>query len=215
MWITGLPSRRHGHFLRAMHSAVLIGVNTLLSDNPRLDIRVKPYKGKKNKVVILDPNGKSLSFLPKSRLLKAHSADCIIICCSDKISKKIKSGFSALRVKIKLFKTFEKTPPRSRKNFALRSVLKNLYQEEGIQSILVEGGAFCWSRFFKEKAAQRLYLYIAPKILGRGLCWSKHFSDLAPKNLHFVKLKALGRDLLLEGIFSYSTDRSSSLLKPI
>ena len=201
LWITSLPARRHGHFLRAMHSAVLIGQNTLLADNPRLDIRVKPYKGKQNKVVILDPSGKSLSFLPRSRVLKAHSAQNIIICCSDKISKKAKSDYSALGVKIRLFKTFENRQSGFRKNFALASLLKNLYQKEGIKSLLVEGGAFCWSRFFKEHAAQRLYLYMSPDILGKGLYWSKYLSDLAPKKLQFVKLKALGRDFLWEGDF--------------
>ena len=197
-WITGEPARNHVHFLRATHSAVLIGVNTFLTDNPQLNIRVDPFKQKKNKVIILDPEGKSFSFLSKSRLLKTHSPEQIIICCAD--DTKNTESLEGLTV----FKShmFEKT---DKKYFNLSALMTDLYEKEKIQSVLVEGGAFCWSEFLRQKAAQKLYLYMAPKIIGSGLCWSKNFTIQKlskSKNLNSVTFQSIGDDFLVEGVLN-------------
>ena len=262
-WITNQKAREHAHFLRAKHSAVLVGVNTVLKDNPRLDIRLKPYKGKQNKVIILDPEGKSLSFLPQSRLLKSHSANQVILCCATnhlKTEPALKGvenqqtkhplrqvpPTSVLepdsqawkKVKIKYFKTpkrdtnltrtrqthiqetinkhpttlqyekqkattIERTATR-KYYFDLPLILKALYQEENIQSILVEGGSFALSEFLQQKSAQKLYLYMAPRIIGQGLSWSGDFA--IPKlsqslNLHSIEWDRIGEDLFLSGFF--------------
>lgn len=194
-WITSEKSREHAHFLRAQHSAVLIGVNTFLTDNPRLDIRVNPFKSKKNKVVILDPQGRSFSSLSESNLLKAHSPDQIIMCCFDQV--KIKNNSAGVKIK--------KNPTEGKKYFPLSSLLKILYQEEKIHSVLVEGGAFCWSQFLKQRAAQKLYLYMAPRIIGEGRRWSKDFTiqNLSQsKVLDSGKFQSIGDDFLLEGFFN-------------
>ena len=209
-WITGEPARNHGHFLRATHSAILIGVGTLLTDNPQLNIRVDPFKSKKNKVVILDPEGKSFSFLPKSRLLEAHSPKDVTVCCLDKV-KRNTLGVNQISVpllsasRLEKQKVSEDSPLINKKNiFSLPHLLKVLYQEEQIQSVLVEGGAFSWSEFLKQKAAQKLYLYMAPKIIGKGLKWSKNFtlpklSD--SKSLDSVTFQSVGNDFLIKGSF--------------
>ena len=241
-WITGKEAREHVHFLRAAHSAVLIGVNTLLQDNPRLNIRVDPFKEKKNTVVILDPQGKSFSFLPGSRLLKVHSPDEVILCCSDQV----KQDISALKVTVKTYPDFffkewvftqnnlrhkkteekklvevknsrkkdlnkrkiNKSDPikeQAKKCFLLPSLLKDLYQQEQISSVLVEGGAFCWSQFLEQQTAQRLYLYMAPRIMGPGLYWSGDFTANEIHNLKTslksVNFKSIGEDFLIEGFF--------------
>lgn len=53
-WITCEESRNYGHFLRATHSAVLVGVETIKRDNPLLNVRHATFPGKANKVVVLD-----------------------------------------------------------------------------------------------------------------------------------------------------------------
>ena len=209
-WITGEPARNHGHFLRATHSAILIGVGTFLTDNPGLDIRVDPFKQKKNKVVILDPEGKSFSFLPKSRLLEVHSPESVTVCCLDQV-KRNTWGVNQVSVPLLSSSRLEKQEMSedsrliNKKNiFSLSHLLKVLYQEEKMQSVLVEGGAFCWSEFLKQKTAQKLYLYMAPKIIGKGLRWSKDFtlpklSD--SKSLDSVTFQSIGNDFLIEGSF--------------
>ena len=246
-WITGEQARRHSHYLRAVHTAVLIGVNTLLRDNPRLDIRAPGFKSKKNKVIILDPEGKSFSFLPKSNVLKARPAGEVIVFCSNRLravgqkgalankamvgakKKSARGGVSStargvefqlkglrkvcsLGVKVKCAPCREDRigggagggVSRGREYFSLSAVLKSLYKEEGVQSVLVEGGAFCHARFLQERLAQRLYLYMAPRILGRGLHWSGDFeiNTLSQSlNLSPVKVMPLGEDFLLTGSF--------------
>ena len=206
-WITGPKAREHARALRAEHSAVLIGVNTFFEDKPRLDIRLKAYKGKTNKVIILDPTGKSLPFLPKSALLKAHSADQVIICCADKpqVPAHQEKDQHLASVKVKLFKTF-KTNINKKPCFDLPQILKALYQKENIQSVLVEGGSFCLSQFLQQGSAQRLYLYIAPKIIGQGgLNWSGNFNipQLSQSlKLHSTEWDRIGEDFFLSGFFS-------------
>ncbi len=198
-WITGEKARRHAQLLRVQHSAVLIGINTLLKDNPRLNIRHKGFKNKKNKVIILDPKGRSFSFLQKSRLLKMHSAKNVIICCGKNIKQNSKH-FKKLQqagLKIKFFEV-----KNAINTFNLNIVLKYLYKEENIQSILVEGGAFTISEFLKQKSAQKIFLYMAPCILGDGLKWSEGFtvSGLNQRvSLKNAQWEILNADLLLEG----------------
>ena len=192
-WITSEKARQHAQFLRATHSAVLIGVNTLLKDNPRLNIRLSGFKQKKNKVVILDPKGQSFSFLSRSQLLKAHSADEIIVCCSDRLKK------THLPHGIKI-KSFSSSPK------GLSKMLKTLYEEEGLQSLLVEGGPYCWSQFLKNKIAQKLYLYMSPRIIGKGLHWSKDFSiSSLSKSVVLDSLKCVnvGKDYLFTARFPW------------
>ncbi len=198
-WITSEKARQHARFLRATHSAVLVGVNTFLKDNPCLDIRLNRFKEKKNKVIILDPKGKSFSALPKSKLFQAHFPDQIIVICSAQTNTfQTNALVSSIGVKVKFFKTFENY-------FPLTDILQHLYQEEGIQSVLVEGGAFCHSQFLKENIAQRLYCYMAPRIIGKGQSWSGEFSiqKLSQSlNLDSVKVSSIGKDFFLEGYFA-------------
>ncbi len=199
-WITGESARKHAHFLRARYSAILIGFNTLLKDNPQLNIRVEPFKKKKNKVVILDPEGKSFSFLLQSNLLKVRALEDVIVCCLDKV-KKNTLGINQLSLP---FTSSHSKSVNIKHRFSLSPLLEILYREEQIQSVLVEGGAFCWSEFLRQKAAQKLYLYMAPKIIGKGLRWSDHFKigNLSQSiNLQSLKIIPIEDDYLLEVSF--------------
>ena len=202
-WITSEASRRHAHFLRAQHSAVLIGLNTLLKDDPLLNMRVDPFKKKKNKVIILDPEGKSFSFLASSCLLKVRLPEEIIVCCLDKV-KKNSLGIDQLSIPLLQSPYVDLESQKPSKSFLLLRLLEILYQEKKVQSVLVEGGAFCWSEFLKQKAAQKLYLYISPRIIGKGLRWSEYFhtQDLFQRvSFSSSNIKPIGDDYLLEASF--------------
>src|SRR5262249_49630947 len=77
-------------------------------------------------------------------------------------------------------------------------------KQAGITSILVEGGAEVFSRLLSEGAVDRLYLFVAPKLIGArsGLSWTKNFS--VPSLAHTAPLgrtttQAFGPDLLISG----------------
>jgi len=77
-WITGPDSRQIVHRLRAEHDAVLVGKNTILVDNPSLDVR-HPQIQKDNKVVVLDRSGEILKKRDRLKIFQAHELKNIII----------------------------------------------------------------------------------------------------------------------------------------
>ena len=208
-WITGKEARKYAHFLRAQHSAVLVGVDTLLKDNPRLNVREKSFKDKKNKVVILDSKGESFSFLLKSHLLKVHSAQNVVICYGNniKLNSIYLKPLQKKGVKMYSFAVKDRKSDSIQTSvFNLSAVLKILSQQERIQSVLVEGGAFTISEFLKQKAAQKIFLYIAPCILGDGLKWSgcMTISNLNQRvSLKDISWHTFSKDFLMEAELVY------------
>ena len=194
-WITNEHSREHSHFLRATHSAILIGVNTLIQDNPKLNIRISPFLKKANKVIILDPRGRSFPVLPNSQVVKSHPTENIFVFSFAKnSSSSVPDG-----IQYRLLKK-----ENDKNSFCLSSLMERLYQEENIQSVLVEGGGITISHFLKEQAAQKLYLYIAPCIIGKGIRWSEELKIQKLSHrliVNSIKLQSMGTDFLLEGDF--------------
>jgi diaminohydroxyphosphoribosylaminopyrimidine deaminase/5-amino-6-(5-phosphoribosylamino)uracil reductase len=87
--------------------------------------------------------------------------------------------------------------------FNLSEVLKTL-MNENIYSIFIEGGALTYASFIQQGIADRLYLFMAPKLIGEGLSWT---SGLGAKPAEFnhelsrVAVKRFGDDLLITGLF--------------
>ena len=77
-WITGPDSRQKVHELRAQYDAVLVGKNTILIDNPSLDIR-HPKIQKENKVVVLDRSGEILKKLNHLKMFTVHKPENLIV----------------------------------------------------------------------------------------------------------------------------------------
>jgi diaminohydroxyphosphoribosylaminopyrimidine deaminase / 5-amino-6-(5-phosphoribosylamino)uracil reductase len=77
-WITGPKSRERVHALRAQYDAVLVGKNTILVDNPSLNIR-HPLIQKDNKVIILDRSGEILKKEDQLKIFKVHKRENIFV----------------------------------------------------------------------------------------------------------------------------------------
>src|SRR3989304_5529334 len=84
-WISSPESRRFAHRLRAQHDAVLVGINTVLKDDPRLDVRL--VKGKNPLKVILD--GKLRTPL-SAKVVKLRPAKTIIVATTRASRRKIR-----------------------------------------------------------------------------------------------------------------------------
>lgn len=223
-WITGEKARNHGHFLRHKYMGILTGINTVISDNPMLNCRFdeklwddpdsdyellkqdRPKLSLRNPVrIILDSN---LSIPLDSKIVKtAVEIETIIVTSKDSFNSmdnqdKIKhlkeSRVSILAVslddseRINLAETLEKLalPP---------------YE---IDSILVEGGASVHDSFLREKLADYVHIYIAPKILGGkdALSSVSGFGFDDPNNCPQVKIQdtfKIGQDMYTEGMIEY------------
>ncbi len=160
-WITSLQSQEHSHYLRAQSQAVLIGRRTLESDNPSLDVRKKGYE-KPLKVIIFDPDLKSLTNIENKKILHVRSKENIIFLCKNLPQKT--RGYSFLKLHVNL-----------KKEWDLRRLSKDFYKIYNFQSILVEGGAFTISQFIRQKIFNRISVYKSRKKLEtRGFLSIKH-----------------------------------------
>ena len=152
-WITDTKSREIVHQLRDRVDAILVGIGTVLADNPRLTTRLVE-DGQDPIRVILDSK---LRISNTAKVInQSSSAKTIIICTKlapeERIAElKAKDNLEILQLK--------------QKKVGPQDVLKELGRKN-IMSLLVEGGSRVNASFLKDNAIDKLYYFIAPKIIG-------------------------------------------------
>jgi len=190
-WITGEAARHHGHGLRNIYDAILVGIGTVMKDNPSLTCRLPAGSGRDPVRIIVDSR---LSITKDARVLQLDSTASTIIATTA----------SASPDKISII---EKKAPVLIVNDGpfvhLPSLMKKLAEVE-ITSVLVEGGSHIISSFLEEKLIDKYYFYIAPKIIG-NVKSPGPFDHTLPVPLaqvpELINLEtlALGKDLLVSG----------------
>lgn len=165
-WITNEKSREHAHYLRACHDATLVGRGTVEHDNPSLNIR-HPQIQKENKIVVIDPRGTLLEEPSQLQLIRLHDPSRLFWCVSEK-----KFIFNDLP-----FATILKVKESADGSLDLRDLLARLW-DQGIRSVMVEGGPITAAKFLQADLVNRLYLFTAPVILGDngGRSWTEGLS---------------------------------------
>ena len=189
-WITSSQSRNLNQNLRLSFDAVLIGVETFLQDNPRLNVRKTSFK---NKVILLDPEGRSLDLITQSRVAKVRPLKNIYI-----VSSRRKKGLAVSYI-----------PTPKGKKIDLKSLSYQLYKEK-INSVLVEGGMRTFSDFLEQRASSRIYQFINPSFLGgyRGRYWTENLqiSHLNQRiEVQFLEVLKTEPDLFMTGLLSYKS----------
>jgi diaminohydroxyphosphoribosylaminopyrimidine deaminase / 5-amino-6-(5-phosphoribosylamino)uracil reductase len=150
-WITGEEARKDVHQFRHTQDAILVGVNTVITDNPSLTTRLET--GGKNPIrVILDSN---LRTPLKSGVIHDQAAKTIIVTGAGAEPERAKQ-FEEQGIEIIKLET---------EKVGIKEMLEKL-GERGITSLYVEGGAEVHGSFLREKAFQRVITYIAPKLIG-------------------------------------------------
>jgi GTP cyclohydrolase II len=152
-WISGLEERRISHALRAASDAVLIGVGTVLTDDPQLTVRLVP--GASPLRVIFD----STLRIPRHARILDDDASTMVISTSDARAESRR----ALRDRSVAVHSVDAHPAGVDASAALQ-LLRGL----GVRSVLVEGGARVLTSFLKGGLADRVIVGIAPTILGAG-----------------------------------------------
>lgn len=190
-WISSPESRRFAHMLRSQHDAVLVGVNTVLKDNPRLDVRL--VRGKNPFKVIVDSKLRA----PLSANILKRQAYKAIFAVTKKANLRKIGQIEKLGAKVII------VPADRNGQVDLKKLLKRLTQL-GIKRLLVEGGAKIITGFLKMGLVNRVTVITATKIIGRGLDALQ--TPLATRNIR-LRLKEpllfqLGRDLIIEGILN-------------
>jgi diaminohydroxyphosphoribosylaminopyrimidine deaminase/5-amino-6-(5-phosphoribosylamino)uracil reductase len=150
-WISSFAARQFSQKLRAKVDAILVGKNTLLNDNPRLTNRLsgfQPYK------VILDSR---LEANPKAKIFLKHP-EKVILATTNLASMRKRKLFQRLGTQVYLVK-------RKAGRVDLRDLMKKLAARE-ISHVLIEGGGETVASALKEKIVDRIFFFVAPKIIG-------------------------------------------------
>jgi len=179
-WITSDFARDYAHRLRYGFDAIMVGINTVLKDNPQL----RTLPSKRIKKIILDTHGK---ISPRAKLLEGTRPEDIFVFTAKPAGKKIK----AQMIKAPLYNG----------KIDLKWALKYLGERE-ISSVLIEGGGAVVGEALARNLVDKMMIYTAPKIMGEGL---QSVRGLTPKNLAgVVQLKEMsfdkiGEDILIQG----------------
>ncbi|MHC4184876.1 MAG: bifunctional diaminohydroxyphosphoribosylaminopyrimidine deaminase/5-amino-6-(5-phosphoribosylamino)uracil reductase RibD [Planctomycetota bacterium] len=192
-WISGQLSRKDVHKLRQRVQAILVGINTVLADNPLLTAR--PARGKKLTRIVLDNHLKIP--LGSKLLTSAKRVPLLILTGPQAVQANPKAAERIARKGAELL-VFPDTPGQSSLNFLIDELGKR-----GIAQLLVEGGPTVIASFMKERLADEVYVYIAPKILGRqgAADIAQPMTELsAAFDLHYVDIKRFGDDVCLTGL---------------
>lgn len=151
-WITGASARLDSHHYRQTHDAILVGIETVLADNPSLTTRL-PGGGKNPTRIILDTN---LRTPLNSKVITDQEAKTWII-VGGEITEQAKAPYQGFE-NVSIIQVVEK-------EIEIDSVLRLLGQRH-ITSLFVEGGATINASFLETSHINQLILYMAPKIIG-------------------------------------------------
>jgi diaminohydroxyphosphoribosylaminopyrimidine deaminase/5-amino-6-(5-phosphoribosylamino)uracil reductase len=201
-WITGEKARAHGMELRLGSDAVLVGINTILADNPSLTVRTKTEGGrwkigKPIRRIILDSMARTP--LAAKVVSDKHAALTTIVVSKRAPKNRVATLLKRVNVVIAPLKKSAVRNPQSQ--IDLRWLLKKL-GAESVTSLLVEGGGEVNASFLFGGLAQRVAFFYAPKILGgsdsrKGVAGEGARSLTEVIQLRDVEWKRLGTDLLL------------------
>lgn len=193
-WITSETSRTDVHKLRHTHDAILVGVETVLHDNPFLTTRL-PHGGKNPIRIILD---RQLRTPKTANVITDGAVETIFFTLES-----TKDTHFAENPNVSI----EKIPDSA--NF-LQAVLTSL-AEKGIMTLFVEGGSRIHTSFMDSQLADEIYLYVAPKLIGNGptLFMNETRNFMAEsERLSFIDVKKIGDDIRIHAQFQKEGESS-------
>lgn len=184
-WITSEAARRDVHRYRHLHDAILVGVNTVIADNPSLTVR--HVEGGKNPIrIILDTH---LRTPLDANVVNDGEAETWIVVGSGVKEEKI-AQYSGKHVQI-----IKMNQPK----IVIDELLKVLGEKQ-VTSLFVEGGAEVHGSFIEAKAVNQVIAYIAPKVIGGkdapAPIGGSGFAQMADvMNLKIKSVETIGPDL--------------------
>ena len=195
-WITGDAARAHAHELRHQHDALLIGVGTILADNPLLTDRSGRPRRRPLLRVILDSR---LRLPLESRLIASvntNQNDVLVFCSTADAKKRSQLEQRGIRVE-----QLSATAPDNRPD--MPAILRRLGEME-ITSLMIEGGATVNWAALASGVVDKVFLYYAPRILAgagsipfaAGAGFPRMSEAAQVKSVH---LHRFGEDFAVEG----------------
>lgn len=192
-WVTGEQAREHVHILRKKYTGIMAGIGTVLADDPMLNCRIEqdvdPVR------IICDTR---LSIPLTSQITKTAKQIPTIIACGEraemeKEKKLTEYGITVIRV-----------PETTEGKLNLQSLITYLGKGMKIDSILLEGGGNLNASAIEQGIVNKVYAYIAPKLIGGAEAKSPVEGDgiqlmKDAVTLKDVQIRKLGSDYCISG----------------
>jgi diaminohydroxyphosphoribosylaminopyrimidine deaminase / 5-amino-6-(5-phosphoribosylamino)uracil reductase len=196
-WITGPRARQAVHRLRSQVDAVIVGIGTVLKDNPTLTARLSD---RSFKPALRQP----LRVVLDSRLRTPMTAR---VCAKqDRAKTLIVTTSRASNSRRRLFERagVEVVSLSTKNGHVSLHPLMTMLGKRGITSVLIEGGSIVNAAALREKLVNHVVLYLAPTLMG-GQDAKSMIGDRSPKHLaqvlplRHVTVRRIGKDLVVEG----------------
>lgn len=192
-WISSESSRKYVHKLRSTVDAILVGINTVLKDNPLLSCRLNGRVHKKQpKKIVVDSN---LRLTPQLKIFSRRSPAEVII-ATTKFAPQEKLSYFRKKAKVIVARDRER-------RVDLEDLLKKL-AKQGIAHILIEGGGRIIAAALKQRLVDEMIVFVSPRIIGgedaptavegegvRRISQAQRLED--------VRFKKLGSDFIITG----------------
>ena len=149
-WISNEESRKMSHYFRSQEHSILVGVQTVIDDDPELTTRL--VEGNNPKRIVLDPNNR----IPLNSKVLSNESETIIFSSTKNLELNIDNEVI--------------------NQFDLDSILESLFKR-GIQSIIVEGGAYTIQKFIDSDKWDCIRIFKSEKNLKEGLVAPKYEID--------------------------------------
>ena len=201
-WISSDESLRLAHELRRDHQAVMVGIGTVLADDPLLTVRL--VEGRNPLRIVVDSK---LRIPVTAQVLSDGSASETLVATTEladstRANQITRLGAEVLRLPCSAARKAgsDRTPPDERVD--LVALLAEM-DRRGILSVLVEGGASLITSLLSGRLVDRLVAVIAPKIIGSGTEWA---ADLGIRELgdaitfSSFETRRSGDDLVFDGL---------------
>lgn len=194
-WITGEAAREHAHVLRSTHDAVLVGIGTVLADDPQLTARI--IGGRSPVRVVVDSQ---LRTPVTAKVL--HGGPRTIIATTERASAKREAALVAAGAEVWRFPAAGGQVPLAALGLRLA--------EDSLLAVLVEGGGQIHAALLRDGLATDVQLFIAPKLVGGPApSWvgGEGVGALAEAwQLDLVgEPRRVGKDLLVRALVRYAT----------
>lgn len=200
-WITGEAARADVQRLRHEHDAILVGIGTILADNPLLTDRSGLPRRRKLLRVILDSH---LRIPFDSRLVETAEDDVLVVYSSAEDDRKRNLEAKGIRL--------EQVPGDAAGQIDFPELLRRLGQME-ITSLLVEGGARVNVTALASGKVDKVFLYFTPKIFGDGVpfaCGQSSERVVLRCHLQSIELHQFEVDFAVEGYLRDPYDKQFS-----
>lgn len=153
-WITGIESRQYGHRLRDRYDAIMVGIGTVLADDPLLTTRLAQGEGKNPVRIIVDSQARTPL---TSKVLTDLSAPTYIAVSTEADAHKVKALQAAGATVL--------TTASGDGRVDLDSLMDELAKRQ-ITSVLVEGGPSLTASVLEKNLADKVHFFIAPILIG-------------------------------------------------